>query len=99
MNFLTTTLVGRHVAETAARLAGNNPLIRTGASAIATRWALRSLPAGLALVAAGTALRYYLDRRKKAEQQQPLLADKTADQAPGQAPDGLLPGMPAEIVA
>lgn len=43
MNFLATNLVARHVAETAARIAGNNPLVRTGAGAIAARWALRSV--------------------------------------------------------
>lgn len=88
MNFLATNLVARHVAETAARLAGNNPLVRTGAGAIAARWALRSIPAGLALVAAGTALRYYLDHRKKMEQQTRALPQQ-----------GLIPAMPAEMPA
>jgi len=88
MNFLATNLVARHVAETAARVAGNNPLVRTGAGAIAARWALRSIPAGLALVAAGTALRYYLDRKKKAQEQQGTIASQRA-----------IPAMPAEIVA
>lgn len=93
MNFLATNLVARHVAETAARIAGNNPLVRTGAGAIAARWALRSVPAAVALVAAGTAIRFYLDRKRRLEQEaQPALNGLGNGHR-------LIPAMPAQIPA
>jgi len=93
MNFLATNLVARHVAETAARIAGNNPLVRTGAGAIAARWALRSVPAAVALVAAGTAIRYYLDSKRRLEQEAQPALDGQGDSR------GVIPAMPAQITA
>lgn len=52
------------VASTVGKLvAPGNPLLGAGAGAIAARWAMRSTPAALALLAAGAGLRYYLSHR------------------------------------
>lgn len=52
------------VASTVGKLVGpGNPLLGAGAGAIAARWAMRSTPAALALLAAGAGLRYYLSHR------------------------------------
>lgn len=67
MKIFAKTLLTGQVARTAARLSGRNPIVRTGAVVLASRWAMRSIPTALALVAAGAAARHFmLARRKKA---------------------------------
>lgn len=58
MKSLSSLLLSGHIAETIARITPN-PLLRSGASALAVRWAMRSVPAALAVVAAGAAYRYF----------------------------------------
>ncbi len=58
MKSLTSLLVSGHIADTVARIIPN-PLLRSGATAFAARWAMRSVPAALAVVAAGAAYRYF----------------------------------------
>lgn len=58
MKSLSSLLLSGHIADTIARITPN-PLLRSGATAIAARWAMRSVPAALAVVAAGAAYRYF----------------------------------------
>lgn len=58
MKSLSSLLLSGHIADTIARITPN-PILRSGATAIAARWAMRSVPAALAVVAAGAAYRYF----------------------------------------
>lgn len=58
MKSLSKLLLSGHIADTVARITPN-PLLRSGATAFAARWAMRSVPAALAVVAAGAAYRYF----------------------------------------
>ncbi|WP_296674618.1 hypothetical protein [Novosphingobium sp.] len=58
MKSFTSLLLSGQIADTIERLVPDNPLLRSGATAIAARWAVRSVPAALAIVAAGAAYRY-----------------------------------------
>lgn len=52
-------LLSGHVADSVARLLPDNPVLRGSAATLAARWAMRSIPAALALVAAGAAYRHF----------------------------------------
>lgn len=64
MRSIGTLLLSGHVADSVARLLPNNPLLRGGAATLAARWAMRSIPAALALAAAGAAYRHFAASKK-----------------------------------
>lgn len=59
MPSLGSLLLSGHVADSVARLLPNNPLLRGSAATLAARWAMRSIPAALAIAAAGLAYRHF----------------------------------------
>lgn len=59
MPSLGSLLLSGHAADSVARLLPNNPLLRGSAATLAARWAMRSIPAALAIVAAGAAYRHF----------------------------------------
>lgn len=62
-------LLSGHVADSVARILPDNPILRGGAATLAARWAMRSIPAALTLVAAGAAYRHFIADRKPANPQ------------------------------
>lgn len=70
MKSLSSLLLSGHIAETIARITPN-PLLRSGASALAVRWAMRSVPAALAVVAAGAAYRYFTKDSDRSSRKSP----------------------------
>lgn len=59
-------LLSGHVADSVARLLPDNPILRGGAATLAARWAMRSIPAALVIVAAGAAYRHFSADKKPA---------------------------------
>lgn len=68
MRSIGSVLLSGHIADRVARMLPDNPILRGSAATLAARWAMRSVPAALALVAAGAAYRHFTANKKTAGQ-------------------------------
>ncbi|HMO69900.1 MAG TPA: hypothetical protein PKE25_14840 [Novosphingobium sp.] len=68
MKLFAKTLLAGKAASSAATAAGPNALVSTGAGLLAGRWAMRSIPAALGLLAAGALARRLIGRSRPSRQ-------------------------------
>lgn len=66
MKTIITSVLGNEFGRTVAKVFGDNPLVRSGAAALAARIATRSLPVTIAVAGAGLAARYFYNRKQEA---------------------------------